>query len=239
MARSQPFIILGMHRSGTSVATHLLELMGAYVGAKDALLAPSPDNPKGFFERKDVLAANQAIFRHHRSNWYNVDAYDAPCELLPAALTAEMQRIVTFMAQHPHWVIKDPRLCFTLPDWLAFIDNPIIIKVSRHPSEIAHSLELRNQIPLEHGYALWQAYIERALAHLDGKKIVGCDYAQLMANPAIAAQQLYEKLSEHAPGLRKPLTEEVQQFVSPDLQRAHTHESLTPTQQALFDRWRL
>lgn len=234
---SQPFIILGMHRSGTSVVTKLLELMGAYVGTRDELLPPSPDNPKGFFERNDVLAVNQAIFRHHHSNWYTVGAYDTPCDPLPNTITDEMQRIVALMSAHPAWVIKDPRLCFTLPDWLTYIPNPIIITVSRNPAEIAQSLMLRNNIPLEDGYALWQSYIEHALQHIAGKDVIKCDYATLIEQGVETTRQLFEQLHARAPQLRAPKPSDVVEFISPALRRSVHRSDLTETQQALFNRW--
>ena len=45
-------IVLGMHRSGTSGITRLLNLAGAYFGPADIATEPNEENPKGFWERR-------------------------------------------------------------------------------------------------------------------------------------------------------------------------------------------
>jgi hypothetical protein len=41
-------IVLGMHRSGTSVLARLLNMMGAYFAAEGLGIGANPENPKGF-----------------------------------------------------------------------------------------------------------------------------------------------------------------------------------------------
>ena len=52
-------IVLGMHRAGTSAVTRLINLMGAYLGPEEQLLPATPDNPKGYWERIDVLQLHE------------------------------------------------------------------------------------------------------------------------------------------------------------------------------------
>ena len=49
-------VVLGMHRSGTSAFTGILEILGLNLGTK--MLETQEDNPKGFFENKYVVLAN-------------------------------------------------------------------------------------------------------------------------------------------------------------------------------------
>ena len=53
-----PLLILGGHRSGTSLISGLLWHAGLHMGE---LLAAGPDNPRGFFESVAVLAAHEAL----------------------------------------------------------------------------------------------------------------------------------------------------------------------------------
>ena len=53
--------MLGMHRSGTSVATRLMNLLGIDLGAEEHLLGPRPDNPKGFWEYEPIVDLNEEI----------------------------------------------------------------------------------------------------------------------------------------------------------------------------------
>lgn len=231
--------VLGMHRSGTSVVTKLLELMGAYVGDTTELLPPSPDNPKGFFERRDALAVNQGIFKLHGCNWYQVERYDSPCPPLPDEIKQRMSMIVSRLSQHPVWALKDPRLCFTLPDWLPHTHAPTIVTVSRHPAEIAQSLALRNNILFQDGLLLWQRYIEHAIANTQGLRVVKCDYAAIIQNPVAEAEKLFTQLVQHHPDIHAPSTAEIQRFVDPALKRAVHRTDINPAQMVLFDQWRL
>jgi len=56
--------IAGMHRSGTSMVARLLSDCGVYLGSPQDLLPPQPDNPKGYFEHKGMLALNEALLEH-------------------------------------------------------------------------------------------------------------------------------------------------------------------------------
>jgi hypothetical protein len=48
-------LVLGMHRSGTSMVARLLNMMGAYFAPEGVEMPAHPEKPKGFWERQDVL----------------------------------------------------------------------------------------------------------------------------------------------------------------------------------------
>src|SRR5262245_57953734 len=60
-ARGCIICVLGMHRSGTSVAARLMNLLGIDLGVEEHLLGPQPDNPKGFWEYQPILALNEEL----------------------------------------------------------------------------------------------------------------------------------------------------------------------------------
>ena len=64
--------VLGMHRSGTSVVTRLINLMGAHLGPEDLSTGASPENPKGFWERRDVRDENDAVLWSSGADWWKV-----------------------------------------------------------------------------------------------------------------------------------------------------------------------
>ena len=48
------------------------------------------DNPRGFFERSDVIAQNDAFLKHQRTNWaLKSEAYDARAGLAAALRPGE------------------------------------------------------------------------------------------------------------------------------------------------------
>ena len=61
------FIIVGMHRSGTSLMGNILSDSGVHMG--DRQLAPASDNPKGFFEDRDFYDINRRILSDNAASW--------------------------------------------------------------------------------------------------------------------------------------------------------------------------
>ena len=55
-------LVLGMHHSGTSIVTKLLGSAGAYLGAAQDMVW-SAHSPLKFYERRDVVDANQNLLR--------------------------------------------------------------------------------------------------------------------------------------------------------------------------------
>lgn len=63
--RTQDIVcILGMHRSGTSALTRVLNLIGVDLGSEEILTTePVADNPKGYWEHGEITAISDAILK--------------------------------------------------------------------------------------------------------------------------------------------------------------------------------
>ncbi len=61
-------VVLGMHRSGTSAVTRVLNLLGADVGPAADLIAEY-DNPSGHWENKTLTACNDRILAAFGRSW--------------------------------------------------------------------------------------------------------------------------------------------------------------------------
>ena len=68
-------VVLGMHRSGTSLATRGLECLGVELG--EDLLGPStPENPEGFFEDVALLELSERVLDVLGLGWDSQDVFD-------------------------------------------------------------------------------------------------------------------------------------------------------------------
>merc|ERR1712174_52628 len=68
-------IMLGMHRSGTSMFTGILSQLGYDIGRP--LLPPvKNDNPKGYFELQDVVYQNEEFFKLQEVSYHNPILYN-------------------------------------------------------------------------------------------------------------------------------------------------------------------
>src|SRR5215467_9657005 len=68
-ARGRIVCVLGMHRSGTSAAARLMNLLGVYLGDEAHLMGSHPENPKGYWEYRPILALNEEILGRLGGTW--------------------------------------------------------------------------------------------------------------------------------------------------------------------------
>ena len=228
-------LVLGMHRSGTSLSTRIINMMGAYVGAPGMLLSANPDNPKGFWERHDVLHINRNLLQANGCSWYRVDRWDDNNITIAPAIRQSIRQTLAEMNPNQPWVMKDPRLCITLPVWMPYLQAPVAVIATRNPMEVAHSLKLRNGMPLEYGLALWEYHAVSIIRHAHALPKVFTTYDAMLTNPLAATRALCDALSDHMHGLHLPSEENVLAYITPSLRRAHAPEgSPTACQQNLY-----
>ena len=236
-------LVLGMHRSGTSAVAGLLARAGAYLGGESELLpAHAHDNPTGYWERHDVVAAHDAVLESNGFKWDQVAGLHSN-RLRPdslAALRDKLRKALTSLVESDRpWLVKDPRLCLFLPQWLQLADNPACIVVVRDPREIAASMREgpRGAYTSHYLIALWEKYLRSALTALRGRPTLFVDYAALLNSPEAQCRRLIRGLTDlGVHGMRLPQTEELLAFVDPHLRRskpkAHVH--MLPSQEALL-----
>lgn len=223
------FILLGMHRSGTSMLSGLMATGMGYVTG-GPLIGGAFDNEKGFFERIDVVYQNDE-FMNKQDVWWsaNVVKYDHEKALKMmkegAVDFGYGKKALTFLndAKNAPWLQKDPRMCITLKTWLPLISSePAVLFTYRHPLEVAISLRKREQnFPLEMGLRLWIVYNMRAIQNSVGLCRVFSSNEAILANPLEEVQRISKELTSKC-GVPKPREElkqeDVDRFVDPSLQ---------------------
>ncbi|MCK5917020.1 MAG: glycosyltransferase [Cocleimonas sp.] len=155
-------IVLGMHRSGTSVLAGLVSLFGGYIGSD--IMPPTKDNPKGYFENNKIYQLNEKILKENNASWddflFSVD--DINEENTIKYINQAKEIIKNDLKYIKKTIIKDPRLCILFPIWEKALNqlgvNIKLIFMYRSPMEVAHSLEKRDGIPIEKGLMLWSHY---------------------------------------------------------------------------------
>ena len=221
-------IVLGMHRSGTSALARVLNLMGAYFGPEGVTTGANQENPKGFWERRDVRALNDSILHAAGCDWNRVADFDvnAVSGKVLEDFNRQAAKLVLELDGHRPWMIKEPRLCLLLPLWRRFLEVPVGIHIYRNPVEVASSLHRRNGIPLSAGLALWEHYVRSALKVSEGMPRVVVLYRQLVEAPMDAVGKLFQELVEAGVGgLRMPSEREIAAFIERDLYRERESRS--------------
>jgi glycosyltransferase involved in cell wall biosynthesis len=215
-------VVLGMHRSGTSGVTRLLNLSGAYFGPPDSSTEANDENPKGFWERRDVRNVCDGLLQGAGFDWYRLDGFDVaaiPDPVRTSQLDA-FATILTDLNEHRPWVVKEPRLCLLLPVLEPLLDDLVCVHVSRDPIEVARSVHQRNHLAMAGSVALWELYTLRALEASARHRRVHVRHEDVMADPVATLDRLLADLTDlGVTGLRAPAPEVVTDFISPALHR--------------------
>ena len=186
-AAPRAILVLGMHRSGTSAVTRVLNLLGAALG--EALMPPGADNPAGFWEHQGVVDIHERLLADLERSWD--DPRPLPDGWLESSAATDAGHALSELLRRefsgaPLWAVKDPRLCRLLPLWrrlLGTLDvEPRILLVARHPSEVAGSLLRRDGLPVPLGELLWARYLLDATHGSEGclRGVIG--YRDLLAD---------------------------------------------------------
>jgi hypothetical protein len=194
-------LILGMHRSGTSALGGVLSIFGVDMGKE--LLAPSYDNPKGFFENKDIVNFNdKVLFKFLYTRWDDIASlpqnWENSSQLEPLYLQAK-NLIKNSYKDISLFGIKDPRMSILLPFWKKVffsldIDLKVIISL-RDVGDVAKSLDTRNGFTLYKSQILWVKYNLEAEYHSRGLSRVFIKYEDLLSDISSVKTLLEKKLA--------------------------------------------
>ena len=196
LKNKQVILVVGMHRSGTSGLTGILNKFGA-----DVPLAPntriSADNPKGHWEHTEANRINDDVLRQFGMTWA------APGYIDPQKVTKKNKNQIRVFLQRTVeesnsevLAFKDPRFCLTLPIWLEVLDSldhaPCIVFSYRSPNAVATSIQKRNGLGYERGLYLWLEYNLRALVSLQNRTCMKVVFPDWMNSP----KDLFDGLSQ-------------------------------------------
>lgn len=221
--------VLGMHRSGTSAVTGLLQMMGVDLG--DDLMPPWPDNEKGFFENNKIWNYNQQLLESFNSSWddpfltqnwcavYDLSDFKQPIKELIEAQFGSSNL----------FAIKDPRLCILFPLWKETlaemgIESVCVLPV-RHPLEVAKSLRKRNKFSLEKGFLLWLNHVLSAEMLSRGCARLYIGFDDLFSKPGEVLVSVQKNLSLNFPKALEGAEEQIRSFLDKDLKH-HTESVL-------------
>lgn len=239
--QSQPIVVLGMHRSGTSLVTELIAAMGSYAGPPDKLTPPDIFNPSGYWEHVDVGQITRDVLKTFDGNWTNVAR--VKISALPpdqhADFVARAKEVARSLSGRESFVMKDPRMSLIFPLWAEALDNPICVIAWRDPLAVARSLKHRDKRPYLGSLALWEHYNRVLLRDTEGLPRVLVAYDELLADPLRVVRDLHGALTRFGTPLKKLSEDRIRQSVNADFNRSGKNgadESLLDEEQrALLD----
>jgi hypothetical protein len=215
------FLVLGMHRSGTSAVARLLNLAGAAIS--EQLMQPQADNPKGFWESLPITQLHDQALAGMGLAWDRVERVpddwfrSAEAGTFRAALKAQLQ------ADFPEarsFVVKDPRACRFVPAWLQVLAElrytTVAILPVRNPLEVARSLERRNGFPVAKSLLLWLRHVLDAEASTRQVPRALVDYGCLLDDWRTELSDVSRQLGFTCVAQTAAFEEQVDQYLSRD-----------------------
>lgn len=141
---SRCFVVLGMHRSATSLIAKGLHMAGVFMG-KNFLQADS-GNPQGYFEDSDFVNVNKWLLTKAGGDWYNVPKEEAIRKLGEDRwVRREISTLVrSRSASHKLWGWKDPRTVLTIKLFLPYLPEHFFFVAFRKPEDCAGSMARRD-----------------------------------------------------------------------------------------------
>ena len=229
--RRRVIVILGMHRSGSSVITRGIQALGVDLG--DNLMPPAEgNNSKGFFEDLDIYRFNEQLLKVLGSNWYSLRPVDE--QRLTGAEFSEYrckanQLITEKLGTNQLFAFKDPRTAVLIPFWRCVFDNleledKYVITV-RNPMEIAASLKARDGFDMRRGLYLWAKHAVEAVRHTEGKPRVFVAYDAVLREPLEQLTRLASALDLDPP---KQKTKAITQYCDEFLEAGLRHNVVGP-----------
>jgi hypothetical protein len=218
----EAYLVLGMHRSGTSAVTQLLALAGASLPKN--VMPGDEHNAKGYFEPWKIALFDDERLRAGGSAWDDVFAF--PFRALPqdeeAAWLARGSALFDEEFGRARWpLMKDPRATVLLPLWREVlaargVGLRCVIPV-RHPLAVAGSLRRRNGFPDEKSVLVWSAYMLAAEAYTRDAPRAFVGYDALLADWRAEAAKIEAAHGAPLPRLTAAAAREIDRFLTPDL----------------------
>ena len=196
---SATICIAGMHRSGTSMITRMLNLCGMDLGAPEEMMPASPDNPEGYWEHSWFTNANNAILDCFGGAWDIVPDYPAHWQEAEGLLgvKADAQRHFARFAGKV-WGWKDPRNSITMAFWRQFAPKMKVVVCLRNPWDVAASLSKRGSASELFGLRLWWQYNSRLLLETEAADRVVTHYDCYFRDGKAELQPMLERLGMEA-----------------------------------------
>ena len=225
------YLVLGMHRSGTSAITQLLALAGAQLPAN--VMPGDEHNAKGYFEPWKIATFNDERLRAAGSAWDDPFAYPY------RPLSADQEQAwldaasALFDEEFPRstWpLMKDPRATVLLPMWRAVlaakgVEARCVIPV-RHPLAVAGSLRRRDGFADEKSVLVWSAYMLAAEAYTRDMPRAFVGYDALLADWRAEVARIEAAHGAPLPKLTTKAATEIDGFLTPELRHNASSDGL-------------
>jgi hypothetical protein len=189
-------MVLGMHRSGTSLCSHVLSALGLDMTDRvpgPGLDSPGADNPLGHWERWEIVEFHDRILRFFNREFFSpTHDFALPVAWWAQPEASQIRREIIALLErrmgNGYFGFKDPRTVRLMPMWHQIISElklaPRIIFCLRSPAQVARSLNGRDGFSLDTGEYRWFSYTVDFFRYTKSAEICTIEYESWFEDPA-------------------------------------------------------
>lgn len=223
-ARKKLIVVLGMHRSGTSVVARGLKALGVALG-ENLLPAMAEVNERGFWEDQDFQALNVELMALSGLDWYDncpMGRFLAGDSRLDPYKARAVNLLRERLDAYSCFAVKDPRMAVLLPFWRAVFEqvecDVAYLVAIRNPRSVVDSIVRRDGFGTVKIYYLWLEYVLATLLETTGHPRVVVDFDLFMADPTGQLERISRTLVLEAnPESAHELDVFKNSFIAPEL----------------------
>lgn|GEM_PF-1131562 len=189
---SNPLVILGMFRSGTSCVATCFQALGFYFGADADLFPADGFNQGGYFELKELMNLNRKVLGTLGMQHFRIEEIPADWQELPGMqphLDAMGALLESKLGGRFLWGWKEPQTSVLMPlyreifRWKAL--EPTYVICVRNPLAVTASQRSHSPLPHigERVVGLWLHYTLSALRESKGSKRIVIHYDSFLEDP--------------------------------------------------------
>ncbi|MFD2817011.1 hypothetical protein ACFSYD_25360 [Paracoccus aerius] len=222
-------LVLGMHRSGTSLLGGILEKLGCQ-GAQTKM-GPNQWNAKGYFESPEIMKLNDDVLDALGSRWDDWSPLHPGWHRSPR-FSEFRARIAELMAAEYGSAsliyLKDPRICRLLPLWREALTEAgyglACIHTHRNPLDVTRSLQVRTGVEVDPGIGmlLWLRHVLDTEAGSRGLPRIFTSYSRILSNWTEFSDQAERTFGFSWPLIAQARDARVQEIIDPVLRHYDT-----------------
>lgn len=221
------FLVLGMHRSGTSSVAGTIARLGP-VPPKTPIPA-GDDNRRGYWESLAITELHNELLASAGSKWNDWRLFNSGWRDTPVAAQFKARAKALLESEFngaSAFVLKDPRICRFPEFWLEIFQEenitPRIVIPVRVPLEVAQSLKTRNGFSLSEGLLLWLRHVLDAEAATRDMPRAIIMWDAFLKDWRCEIERIGKDLNIHWPGLTDFTAAEIDTFLTAELKHERT-----------------
>jgi hypothetical protein len=189
-------LVLGMHRSGTSLCSHILSALG--VDMSDDIDV-NPSNARGHWERREILEFHDRILSLFNRDYYGrFHDFALPVAWWADPPVAQIRREMTGFLEkrmgNGYFGFKDPRTVRLMPVWHQIFNElklaPKFVLCLRNPAQVGRSLHTRDGLNPGNGEYRWLVHMIDFYRYASNFDYCTVEYEEWFDNAAATIERL-------------------------------------------------